>query len=278
MFAIYQKELKSYFNNLFGYLYIAIILFFMGLFTSIISFKQTYSDLALSFDYLSLVVLLVTPLLTMRSIAEERQKKTDQLLYSLPVSVSSVVIAKYLALLTVFAIPMAVICLYPFVLSSFGMINFARTFGYILSFFLMFISSLTENQIISAVISFVAMLIIYFSSALASLVPATSQSSFVAFTVMAILFGVIVYVMVKNYVIALGTSAVCEVTLALLFSKNQTMFEGLFGKVIGWISVYERCYNFYMGIFDLTAVVYFLSVIFLFVFLTVQSVEKRRWS
>ncbi|MBE6718274.1 MAG: ABC transporter [Ruminococcaceae bacterium] len=287
MFAIYQKELKSYFNNLFGYLYIAIILFFMGLFTSIISFKQTYSDLALSFDYLSLVVLLVTPLLTMRSIAEERQKKTDQLLYSLPVSVSSVVIAKYLALLTVFAIPMAVICLYPFVLSSFGMINFARTFGYILSFFLMgacllaiglFISSLTENQIISAVISFVAMLIIYFSSALASLVPATSQSSFVAFTVMAILFGVIVYVMVKNYVIALGASAVCEVTLALLFSKNQTMFEGLFGKVIGWISVYERCYNFYMGIFDLTAVVYFLSVIFLFVFLTVQSVEKRRWS
>jgi len=287
MLAIYQKELKTYFNNLFGYLYIAIVILFMGIFSSIINFKQAYADLSYSLDNLSLVVLLVTPLLTMRSIAEERQKKTDQLLYSLPLSMSSVVVAKYLAMLTVFLIPMAVICLYPFALSSFGMINFARMFGSILAFFLMgscllaigmFISSLTENQIISAIISFVVMLVIYFSTALANLVPATAQGSFVAFTVMALLFGLIVYLMVKNYVIGLGASAICEVTLAVMFRSNQAAFEGLFGKVVGWISVYERCYNFYMGIFDLTAIVYFLSVSFLFVFLTVQAVEKRRWS
>lgn len=287
MIAIYQKELKSYFNNLFGYLYIAIILLFMGVFATYVHFKNMVADFGYSLDSLAIVVLLVTPLLTMRIIAEERQKKTDQLLYSLPISISSTVVAKYLAMLTVYFVPMAVIGIYPLVLSAFGTINFVRAYGCILAFFLMgacllaigmFISALTENQIISAILSFVVMLLIYFATSLASLVPSTAVSSFIAITVLVVVLGIVVYIMVKNYLLALGVTALVEVGLSALYMVKPTLFEGLFADIIGWISVYSRCSSFYNGIFDLTSIVYFLSVVFLFVFLTIQAVEKRRWS
>lgn len=287
MLAVYRKELDSYFNNMFGYLYIAIVLLFMGIFATFYHFLNFLPMLAYSLDNMAIVIMLVSPLLTMRSIAEERQKKTDQLLFSLPITVSSTVIAKYLAMLTVFAIPMLVVCVYPFVLASFGVVNFATTYSSIFAFFLMgacmlaiglFISAVTDNQVVSAIVSFVVMLVIYFSTAIANMVSASAMTSFVAITVMIVLLGLIVYLMVKNYIAALGVMAVCEVILAVLYKSYKTSFEGLFGKIIGWIAIYERCANFYNGIFDLTAVIYFLSVIFLFVFLTVQAVEKRRWS
>ncbi len=288
MFAVYQKELKAYFNNLFGYLYVAIILLFMGIFATFYHFSNyLVADLAYSLDNLAIVVMLVSPLLTMRIIAEERQRKTDQLLYSLPLSVTSTVVAKYLAMVTVYLVPMLIISVYPFVLASFGIVNFARTFGSILGFFLMgscllaigmFISALTENQIVSAIISFVTMLIIYFSSSISRMIPSDSMSSFIAITVLIVILGIVVYIMVKNYVAALAVMAVFEVVLAVFYKINVTAFEGLFAKIVGWISVYERCASFYNGIFDLTSILYFLSVSFLFVFLSIQAVEKRRWS
>ncbi len=287
MLAIYQKELKLYFSNLFGYLYIAIVLLFMGIFTSYISFKNMIGDIVYSLDSLAIIVLLVTPLLTMRIIAEERQRKTDQLLYSLPVSVSATVMAKYLAMLTVFIIPMAVICIYPIVFSALGTVNMVKAYGAICAFSLMgasvlaigmFISALTENQVISAIISFMTMLVIYFASPLASLVPTTAVASFGALTVVILLFALIVYIMIKNYLVALSVATVCEVILAFVYRAKQTVFQGLFSKIIEWLSLYDRCVSFYEGIFDLTAVVYYLSVIFLFVFLSIQAVEKRRWS
>lgn len=288
MMAVYQKELKAYFNNLFGYLYVAIVLLFMGIFATFYHFTNyLVADIAYSLDNLAIVVMLVTPLLTMRIIAEERQRKTDQLLYSLPISVTSTVVAKYLAMVTVYLIPMLIISIYPFVMAAFGVVNFARTFGSIFAFFLMgasllgigmFISALTENQIVSAILSFVVMLVIYFSGAIARMIPADSLSSFIALTVLVIILGVIVYIMVKNYVAALAVMALCEVGLAVFYKLNTVAFEGLFSKIVGWISVYERCSPFYNGVFDLTSVVYYLSVSFLFVFLSIQAVEKRRWS
>ena len=287
MTAVYQKELKSYFNNLFGYLYIAIILLFMGIFAAYYHFKNMVGDISYSLSTLAIVVFLVTPLITMRIIAEERQKKTDQLLYSLPISISSTVIAKYFAMLTVYIIPMSVICLYPLIMSFFGTVNAAQSYGCILAFFLMgacllaigmFISSLTENQIISAILSFVVMLLIYFSGAIANMVSSTSSASFYALGILAVVLGIVVFIMVKNYIAALGVTAIAVTGLAIAYKINSTAFEGLFAKVIKWLSIYERCTPFYDGIFDLTAIVYFISVIFLFVFLTIQAVEKRRWS
>ena len=136
MIAVYQKELKSYFNNLFGYIYIALVLLFMGFFATAYHFKNYYfSDIAYSLQNLAFILLLVTPLLTMRIIAEERQRKTDTLLYSLPVSVTSTILGKYLAMLTVYLIPIGVISVYPIVLSWFGDINFAGAYNAVFGIF-----------------------------------------------------------------------------------------------------------------------------------------------
>ncbi|MBE6642811.1 MAG: ABC transporter permease [Clostridia bacterium] len=287
MLAVYQKELKSYFGNVFGYLYISILLLFMGIFVTVNQVNSLNSDLTETFGTFGFVLILATPLLTMRIIAEERQKKTDQLLYSLPISVSSIVIAKYLAMLTVFTVPMAVISIYPYILSHFGFIDAPVTYGALLALYLlgasllaigMFVSALTENQIVSAILSFLVMLIIYFSDAIASNLPTEPKVSFIAITALVLILGLIVQVMVKNYIVSLSVMAVFEVVLAVLFKKNPALFEGLFAKIVSWLSVSSRWVVFRYGVFDLTSVVYFLSVIFLFVFLSVQAVEKRRWS
>ena len=287
MLAVYQKELKSYFGNVFGYLYISILLLFMGIFVTVNQVNSLNSDLTETFGTFGFVLILATPLLTMRIIAEERQKKTDQLLYSLPISVSSIVIAKYLAMLTVFTVPMAVISVYPYILSHFGFIDAPVTYGALLALYLlgasllaigMFVSALTENQIVSAILSFLVMLIIYFSDAIASNLPTEPKVSFIAITALVLILGLIVQVMVKNYIVSLSVMAVFEVVLAVLFKKNPALFEGLFAKIVSWLSVSSRWVVFRYGVFDLTSVVYFLSVIFLFVFLSVQAVEKRRWS
>ena len=289
MTAVYQKELKSYFNNLFGYIYIALVLLFMGFCATNYHFKNYYvSNMAYSLQDMAFILLLITPLLTMRIIAEERQKKTDTLLYSLPVSVTSTVLGKYFAMLTVYIIPIAVISIYPLVLSRFGEFNFASAYSAILGLFFMgasllaigmFISSLTENQVVSAILTFVVMFVIYFSGILSSLIPATGMASFLALTAVIVLLGAIVFFMLRNYLVAIAFSTVCEVVMAIVYSVKPAMFEGLFGKIVSYISVFDLyCVGVIYNILDLSAIVYYLSIIFLFVFLSIQSVEKRRWS
>jgi hypothetical protein len=124
----------------------------MGIFATFYHFTNYLtSNIAASLNSLAIVVVLVTPLLTMRIIAEERQRKTDQLLYSLPISVTSTVVAKYLAMVTVFLIPMLVVCVYPFVMSAFGIINFARTFGSMDALMNASLETLTEVPDIGAI-------------------------------------------------------------------------------------------------------------------------------
>lgn len=289
MTAVYQKELRSYFNNLFGYIYIALVLLFMGFCATNYHFKNYYvSNLSYSLQDMAFILLLVTPLLTMRAIAEERQRKTDTLLYSLPVSVTSTVLGKYFAMLTVYLIPIGVISIYPVVLSWFGEVNFASAYSAIIGLFLMgasllaiglFISSLTENQVISAILTFVVMFVIYFSGILSSLIPVTANASFLAFTVIVVLLGILVYMMLKNYLVAIAFSTVCEVVMAIVYSIKPELFEGLFGKAVSYISVFDLyCAGVIYNILDLSAIVYYISIICLFVFLSIQSVEKRRWS
>ncbi|MBQ7719535.1 MAG: hypothetical protein IJT56_03035 [Clostridia bacterium] len=139
-------------------------------------------------------------------------------------------------------------------------------------------SSLTESQVISAVISFGAMIVIYMMSSISSLIPAASSASYIAFAVVILLIALIVYYMTKNYWTAFSVAAALELVLALFFFTGSSRFEGLFSRALGWLSFFARLDNFIYGIFDITSLVYYLSVAAVFVFLTMQSVEKRRWS
>lgn len=287
MSAVYRKELRGFFTSMIGYVFIAFVLLIAGIFITLTNFRTGYPNFEYSLGSISMILIFVVPILTMRVFAEERRSKTDQLLYSLPMSVTEIVIGKYLAAVTVFAVPCAVMCLYPVIMSFYGKVSFTSAYGAMLGFFLLgcaliavgvFMSSLTESQVISAVISFGAMIVIYMMSSISSLIPAASSASYIAFAVVILLIALIVYYMTKNYWMAFSVAAALELVLAIFFFTGSSRFEGLFSRALGWLSFFARLDNFIYGIFDITSLVYYLSVAAVFVFLTMQSVEKRRWS
>ena len=287
MFAIYKKELKNYFINMTGYIFIGFMLAVTGIFTTLINLISTYPSFENVLSNITIVFLLIIPILTMRSVAEERHSKTDQLLYSLPVSVTQIVLAKYLAMFTVFLIPVGIIGLYPLILSIFGTVYLGTAYGALLGFTLlggaliavgMFMSSLTESQVIAAVTSFGVIFAMYLMSAIASLIPAGAMASLVAFAVVVLIFAGVVYSLTKNSTVAGITAAAGAFILAGIYFINSSIFDGLFANVLNWLSVFDRFSTFTTGLFDLTSVVYYVSLIVLFVFATIQSVEKRRWS
>ena len=192
MSAVYRKELRGFFTSMIGYVFIAFVLLIAGIFITLTNFRTGYPNFEYSLGSISMILIFVVPILTMRVFAEERRSKTDQLLYSLPMSVTEIVIGKYLAAVTVFAVPCAVMCLYPVIMSFYGKVSFTSAYGAMLGFFLLgcaliavgvFMSSLTESQVISAVISFGAMIVIYMMSSISSLIPAASSASYIAFAV-----------------------------------------------------------------------------------------------
>ena len=170
MKAIYKKELRSYLTSMIGYVFISFILVLLGIYFTAINIQQAYPEIGYAIGNTSFVFLIAVPILTMRVLAEEQKNKTDQMLLTAPVHVESIILGKYLALLTIFAVPTAVICLYPLLLAQHGTISYAMSYTSILGFFLLgaayiaigvFISSITESQVIAAVIAFIVLFITY---------------------------------------------------------------------------------------------------------------------
>ena len=251
---------------------------------------MTKSALA-NFEYvlgnMSFIFLIIVPILTMKVIAEERRQKTDQLLYSLPLTMTGVVLGKYAALLVMFLIPIGIISLYPILLSAFENVYLPAAFSSIIGFFFlgaaliaigMFISSITESQAVAAGVCFAVMLLNYFISSLADYVSSTAFASFAAFTALILVLGGIFRLMTRSGFASLVLTAVLEGCLLTGYILNSRAFEGLFPKIMGQLSLFDRFYQFVDGIFDLRSIVYFLTVTGLFLFLSVQSLEKRRWS
>ncbi len=287
MTAIYLRELKSFFHNLTGFIYSGFMLFFAGIFIMAVNFTQQDVRFEYAVANMSFVLLLAVPVLTMRILSEERKQKIDRLYYSLPVSMMSVVMGKYLATLTILAVPVAVMGLYPIVISAFGSLTMLTIYGTLFGFFMlgaalvsvgMFISSLTENQIIAAVITLVVILINYYIGSLASLISSSEAATFAVLSIICALVGLILYFMTKNYIAGIGIFAVAEAFVFVLKNSATDAFSTFLPNVMQKIALFDRFYSFPDGVFDISAIIFYLGVIAIFVFLTVQAMEKRRWS
>lgn len=288
MGAFYKKELRAYFSNFTGYLVIAFMLAVIGIFSVSVNFTGRYPNFEYSLDSISFVLLFVIPILTMRSISEERNQKTDTLLYSLPVSMTKIVLGKYFAMMTVMALPIAFMCVYPLILSLYGTVSLSTAYSSILAFYLLtaalvaiglFMSSLTENPIISAVLGFGALLFINLMTGLAEMVPATPIASFIAIAALLAAIGFLIYSMTKNYWLSLISAFAAIFAVLIFYLNDNSAFYGLFAKIINSLSIFDKLNIFiFSGIFDLTAAVYFITVAALFVFFTVLSMDKRRWN
>ena len=287
MKALFFKELKSYFTSLTGWLYAAFLLIFIGIYTMAYNLAYGYAQFEYVLDAMSFVFMVACPILTMRVFSEERRSKTDQLLYSLPMSMTQIVVAKFAALAAVMALPMLITCGYPILLSQFGTVSFRTAYAAIIEFYLMglalasigmFVSSITENQVASAVITLVIMLVLFFMSSLASYVSTDASSSLTAFIVLSVIIAAVVYVFSKNMTVSLITLIVLAGGLFIFDAISPSSFENLFPTFMEQLSIFDRFTPITEGVFDIKAIVYFLSVSAVFVFVTVQSLEKRRWN
>ncbi len=235
MTAIYKRELSSYFNSMIGYVFVAVLIFFTGIYFMAYNLYNGLPQFSYTLYSLMSILLITIPILTMKSMAEERHSRTDQLLLTSPVTLTGVVLGKYFAMVTVFLIPVALMAFCPLIIAMNGEARLLSDYAALFAFFLMgcvflaigmFLSSLTESQIISAVsTTFAVLLILYLWDDLTGFLPS-----------------------------ALGD-------LLSAFSFTQTF------------------YNFVQySMFDLGGVVLYLSLAGLFVFLTIQGLQKRRWS
>ena len=286
MSAIFQREFKSYFTGFAGYLFAAFLLIFEGIYVVIINLLSGYASFEFTLENIMVVFLLIVPIISMRSIAEEKHSKTDSLLYSLPIKTSSIVLGKYFALLTVLLIPTLIIGIYPLVLNLFGNVNLLNAYACLLAFYLlaaaliaicMFTSSLTESQIVAAVLGFCSLMVLYLAPTLSAIIPATTNASLICSGVAIILTALIVYNMTKSKAISISALALLSIVTAIVYFINPAVFEGLFPAIIGKLAVFESYMIFTYGIFNITTLIYYLSISVFFVFLTVQSMEKNRW-
>ena len=235
MFAIYKRELRSYFVSPIGYIFVAIFLIASSLlFSSCTLQAGAGSSVSAYFSTLMYMFIIVLPLLTMKLFSDEKKMRTEQLLLTSPVSLMGMVAAKFLAAYTVFAATYLTSCLDFILLYQYGTPNSAILLGSSMAILLagaaciavgVFISALTENQLISA----------------------------------------------------LGTMAIL-VFFVLTSLLNGYIDNAVIRSVINWVSIMERFINFTSGIFDFNAIVYYLSISFVFLFLTVRVYDKRRWN
>lgn len=287
MIAVWKHELKNYFHSLTAYVFGAFLLAFTGIGAMLYNIQAAVSNFEYVLSFGSLVFVVIVPALTMRVIAEERRQKTDQLLYSLPITTTQVIAGKYLALLVVYLIPLCVISLYPLIFAQFGEVCLLTAYGSIFAFFVLgaalialgvFISSLTDNQGLAAGIGVAVILLNYYSVSLSEYVSATAAGSAIALAVIALLLGVVIRYLTRNGNLAYWVSFILIFGITALYVLDSTMFEGLLPNIMEKLSLFERFNVFVNGIFDMTAIVFYITVIAFFLFLSVQSLEKRRYN
>ena len=287
MGAIFRHELRNYFHSLTAYVFGAFLLAVVGLGSVLYNLQAAVSNFEFVLSFASIIFVVIVPILTMRTLAEERRQRTDQLLYSLPITTTQVVLGKYFALLVVYLIPLAVVSLYPLLFSQFGEVYLPTSYGSLFAFFMMgaallavgmFLSSLTDNQGFAAGIGIAAILLNYYSVSLAEYTSSTAMGTLIALYVIALLLGVVIHNLTRNENLAYGVTLVLIAALSVAYFVNSSAFEGLLPDIMTKLSLFRQFNSFVNGAFDLTAIVYYVSVMGFFLFLSVQSMEKRRYN
>lgn len=236
MFAVFKREFRSYFHSVIGWLFVAALLALFGLYFYVYNLMQGYPYIYYTLSAITMIFLIAIPVLTMRSFAEERKNKTDQLMLAAPVSLGKIVFGKFLAMAAVFTVDIVIFCVAPLILQIFGTVPMGESYISILAFWLygcaciavgMFLSALTESQVIAAVLTFVVLFVSYMMQAITGLI--SSGGNWLT-------------------------------------------------RILNCLDLYAPFDKFAGGCLDITAVIYYVTVIVIFNFLTVQSIQKRRWS
>lgn len=292
MKAIYKRELGAYFHSMIGSVCVAFMLAGVGLYFMVYNLFQGEPGFASALSASIFLFILVIPLLTMRSVAEERKNKTDQILLTAPVSVTGVVMGKFFAMLTVYAIPCFLYCFCPLIIKlasgSDGVVYFKSDYATLLAFLLlgalylaigMFISALTESQIIAAVATAGILVVLYMWDGILGFLPTTASGNLIGMIVLVLLLGLLIYALTSSYRIAGIVGAAGILALVICYISKSSLFDSLLPNALGAFSLSTVLTNFSTNyIFDLGGLIRYLSLTFLMLFLTVQMIQRRRWN
>jgi ABC-2 type transport system permease protein len=286
MIAIYRREMRSYFQNVIGYVILAVLLLAAGVLCTIFNVVRQSAYFSDTLYYLQFALALVVPLLTMRSLTEERKNHTDQLLYSLPIPLWKIVLGKYLAMLSVLGLGCLVIAVYPLLLSLFGMGDFSAAYSMLFGFFLlgaalialsMLLSSLTDNLIVSIILSVLGMAALYvIDTFVMVLVNVGAVGSLVILIALALLVALAVLGFTKNLYFSGFCAAILVVPQVVIFAIDSSLYDSLAYRLARNLSLFYRYEVFSKSIFDLTSIVYYISFAALFLYATWQMMERRR--
>ena len=245
MAAIFKRELKAYFKSPIGYIFIGLCILVAAVFFWIGNLAYGLANMGTFFSNVGVVYIIVIPILTMRSMAEERKSRTDQLLMTAPVRTSDIVIGKFLAAVAVLTITCVVMLLFPFILRLYGEIALGEIVIGFLGLYLMgvmfisigiLMSTLTVNQVIAAVSTGAVLLLLWFMESIAG-----------------------------------------QVSSSMATTGALAVIGQIAASILNFFAVTARFADFTQGIFNLVPIFYFLSLAFLFVFLSIRVVERRRW-
>ena len=288
MLAIYKRELKSYFHSMTGCVFIAFLVMFTGIYFMAYNLNAGYPYFSYTLSGSLIVFLVGIPLLTMRSFSEERKTKTDQLLLTAPVSLTKVVLGKYFAMVTVLAVPNVIFCLFPLLIKLQGTAYLLVDYSSIAVFFLlgcvylaigMFMSSLTESQIIAFISTFGILLLLYLWDGILSFLPSSAFSGMIGILLILTLIVVYIYHMTKNWMLAAGIEAVGIAAALIVYFVKSRLYENLLTKLLGRLALADVFMNISSSnIVDVSGLLLYVSILIIFVFLTIQTIQKRRWS
>lgn len=288
MLAIYKRELRSYFQSMIGCVFVAFLVLFTGIYFTAYNLTAGYPYFSYTLSGSLIVFIVGIPLITMRSFSEERKNKTDQLLLTAPVSLTKVVLGKYFAMATVVAVPNLIFCLFPLIIKMNGTAYLKVDYISIGVFFLlgcvylaigMFLSTLTESQIIALVSTFGVLLLLYLWNGIVSFLPSSASGCMAG--LLLILSVIILYIwqMTLNWVLSAILEAVCVIGCVTAYFVKPGLFENLLSNLLGKLAFADVFTGITQNhIVDLSGIVLYLSVITVFIFLTVQTIQKRRWS
>ena len=286
MIAIFKREIRSYFHNVIGFVFLALLLLAAGAFCTIFNVILGSADFADSLYYLQLALIILIPLLTMRSMTEERRAHTDQLLYSLPLPLWKIVLGKYLAMVAMLGIGCVVIALFPLILTLFGMDALGTAYATLFAFFLlgaaliafcMFLSSLTENQLIAMILCVVGILVIFLLDTYVTIfISVGAVLSFIVLIVLTLLAALGVYGLTKNLYFSSLVAILGVLPQIVIFLIDSSLYDGMLYRAVSVLSLFYRYTVFGSGVFDLTTIIYDASFAALFIFMTWLVMDKRR--
>ncbi len=288
MWAIYKRELKSYFTSMLAYFVLAFYMLSVGVFYFAYCVASYLTDFsAYVIPIMTLITLIFAPMITMRIIAGDRKNRTDQLLYTSPVSVREVVLGKYLAAFTLFGIGILTTFIYPVLITFFGDLPIGNIIsgyvGYVLFVTAvlaigMFISSLTDNSVVAGLITFIIFILFYISGYITYYLPTSKISTFILLGTIIVAIMGFFYYSTRKIKSTLASGVICTALLVGAYVYKSSWFEAGIPNMFNWLSLIMRNNQFSSGLFSLENIVFMISITAIFIFLTIQVINRRRWN